>query len=87
MYMCECADYANGHICKHIHGLCAKLRSLGNQGNNPSNNCDSGKLMYLLIMLLASDIFNYITLVPDEEDPEISGAILSQNRTPENGNK
>lgn len=21
MYTCECMDYANGHICKHLHGI------------------------------------------------------------------
>lgn len=21
MYICECMDYANGHICKHLHGI------------------------------------------------------------------
>ena len=21
MYACECVDYANGHICKYVHGI------------------------------------------------------------------
>ena len=28
MYTCECMDYANGHICKHLHGIQSlRLRS------------------------------------------------------------
>lgn len=35
MYHCECADYANGHICKHLHGVHMWLLS-----NNISSDLD-----------------------------------------------
>ena len=39
MYTCECVDYANGHICKHIHGLhSSRLKSQ----NTPTSTSDDG---------------------------------------------
>ena len=42
MYTCECPDYANGHICKHLHGLCMWLESFNS--NSSTSYSDMGKV-------------------------------------------
>ena len=42
MYTCECPDYANGHICKHLHGLCMWLESFSS--NSSTSYSDMGKV-------------------------------------------
>ena len=35
MHACECVDYANGHICKHLHGVdCLRLMSQTSKSND-----------------------------------------------------
>ena len=37
MYSCECYDYANGHICKHIHAVCIHINAVSGNTRSSGN--------------------------------------------------
>ena len=84
MYTCECVDYANGHICKHLHGIhCLRMKS------QTTTTCDNdtlsdiiGKFVYHNIIL----ILRYDTDFKENEEKasltEVDGKVVLPTNTP-----
>ena len=81
-YTCECLDYANGHICKHLHGLHIWLGSHGNSSPIDDHH-DTSKVMEHSLHVYVYGGIN--TAVPGSSEGVNLSVTIGSQSAPENG--
>ena len=72
MYVCKCVDYANGHICKHLHGIhCFRLKS-ANIENDTLSGPDTMGIFVIYYWNTINCFYNhyYTDLMVFDENPD-----------------